>query len=195
MKVIGVTGRDGSGRDELVRYLNDRYGVSSISVGDIVREIADSENVESTRENLDDILKKYMEKFGDDYFINKVLEEIKSNRRGHVAVSGIRTPKDVSVLRNGLDGDFVLVGVVVGNPSTRYERVRNRGEERDRIEYKEFLRRDLEEDTIFGLRETIREADIEIDNSGSLDEFHCAIDERVAKSFLGTKDKEKRIKH
>jgi dephospho-CoA kinase len=47
--VIGVIGLNGSGKDEVVIFLNKTYGVSLISVGDIVWEIAAIERLEPTR--------------------------------------------------------------------------------------------------------------------------------------------------
>jgi Ni2+-binding GTPase involved in maturation of urease and hydrogenase len=43
MKVIGVVGRNGSGKDELLNYLHDRCGIKVLSMGDVVRDIAKSE--------------------------------------------------------------------------------------------------------------------------------------------------------
>ena len=39
-KIVGVAGRNGSGKDEVINYLHERCGIVTISAGDIVREIA-----------------------------------------------------------------------------------------------------------------------------------------------------------
>jgi dephospho-CoA kinase len=40
MRVIGVIGKNGSGKDEVLKYLKDKHNVPFLSTGDIVREIA-----------------------------------------------------------------------------------------------------------------------------------------------------------
>jgi len=52
MKVIGAVGQNGSGKDEVLKYLKAACGVPFFSTGDMVREIAAKEGVEATRDNL-----------------------------------------------------------------------------------------------------------------------------------------------
>ena len=40
MRIIGVVGKNGSGKDEVLKYLRIRYSVPFLSTGDIVREMA-----------------------------------------------------------------------------------------------------------------------------------------------------------
>ena len=39
-KVIGAVGKNGSGKDTVLDIIAERYGLPSISMGDMVREIA-----------------------------------------------------------------------------------------------------------------------------------------------------------
>ena len=39
-RIIGVVGKIGSGKDEVLKYINARYGVPYISTGDLVRDLA-----------------------------------------------------------------------------------------------------------------------------------------------------------
>lgn len=52
VRVIGAIGKNGSGKDEVLRYLSARYGVPFVATGDIVRSLAAEEGLEPTRENL-----------------------------------------------------------------------------------------------------------------------------------------------
>ncbi|MBD3167914.1 MAG: AAA family ATPase [candidate division Zixibacteria bacterium] len=184
MKILGVTGKNGSGKDELIKYLNREYDVPSLSVGDIVRGIAEEEGVEKTRENLHDISEKCLSKYGRGYFITRIIDIIEREKWENVGITGIRTPSDVSILKGKYGNNFILIYVRVENPRIRYERIRERGEDRDKMEFKEFLRYDLEEDSQFNLRDTIRMADLNLDNSGSLNDFHRTIDHHVVKPFM-----------
>ncbi|NLX05904.1 MAG: AAA family ATPase, partial [Phycisphaerae bacterium] len=52
MRVIAVTGSNGSGKDVLAEHLARRCDTPVFSLGDAVREIAEEEGVDRTRENL-----------------------------------------------------------------------------------------------------------------------------------------------
>ena len=77
MKIIGVIGLNGSGKDEVVNYLNKHYNIPLISIGDIVREIASKEGIEPTRDNLDNITRQYFAQFGEGYFLKQIVERIR----------------------------------------------------------------------------------------------------------------------
>jgi dephospho-CoA kinase len=97
MKVFGVTGRNGSGKDEVVDYLRERCGIVGLSAGDILREIAATEQISPTRENLHALAKKVMWEKGRDYVARRLIRLIEVHtgienfccpnhiRRGHAA--------------------------------------------------------------------------------------------------------------
>ena len=122
MRIIGVIGLNGSGKDEVVKYLNQRYGVPQISVGDIVREMAAQKGIAPTRDNLDNIVAGYFSRFGEDYIIKLVIDRIRQNQWNAVAISGIRSLTDVAVLKESFKNDFVLIHVSVTGPLDRYTR-------------------------------------------------------------------------
>ncbi|MDD5399511.1 MAG: AAA family ATPase, partial [Dehalococcoidia bacterium] len=84
MKVIGVVGDIGSGKDEVLKHLRDRYGVPYISTGDIVRQMAQQEGVVGTRENLEAISKRCFNQMGRGCFVRMAAQEI-INRDWNVA--------------------------------------------------------------------------------------------------------------
>jgi dephospho-CoA kinase len=178
MKVIGVIGLNGSGKDEVVKYFHERYGFPLFSVGDIVREIAVREGSELSRENLDAITRRYFAQYGEGYFLKQVVEKIRSNSHSWKAagISGIRSPQDVKIVRDAFDRDFFLVHVYVSDSRVRFERVRQRGSQRDNITYPEFLKQDEVSQELFHIQEAIRLADISISNDGSLEDLHSEIE-------------------
>jgi len=121
MKVIGVVGHNGSGKDEVVKYLHSRRGVPFLSSGDIVREIASKEGLEPTRANLQEISDRYFRKFGKGYFIKLVADQIHKNGWEVAGISGIRSLDDVVVSRDAFGDGFTLINVYVSDPRTRYE--------------------------------------------------------------------------
>ena len=52
VRVIGAVGQNGSGKDEVLKYLRSKYGMAFLSTGDVVRDIAAKEGVEPTRDHL-----------------------------------------------------------------------------------------------------------------------------------------------
>ncbi len=186
MKVVGVVGLNGSGKDEVVNYLNMRYGIPLFSVGDIVREIAACEGVEATRHNLDLISRRYFAEFGEGYFLKQVVEKIHRNSDSWkaVGISGIRSPHDIKIVEDAFGTDFVLVHVYISDPRVRFERVRRRGSQRDNLTYEEFLKQDSTSEELFQIQEAINLADFSISNDGSLEDLHREIEK--LKEFLWT---------
>ena len=88
MKVVGVVGLNGSGKDEVVKYLNQKYSVPLISVGDIVRELAAEQGVEATRDNLDALSATCFKKYGEGYFVKQIVTKIRQNKCQLLASAG-----------------------------------------------------------------------------------------------------------
>jgi len=184
MKAIGVTGRNGSGKDEVVDYLHERYDVARLSMGDMVRQIADQQGLAATRDNLHRLSQEYLAAKSRDYFARKAIQTVEDHDWETVSITGIRTPTDVETVRQHLGDDFMLVRVAIPDTKVRYERTQARAEERDRQSYDEFLQQDREEQEIFHLSDTLQMADIVLDNEGSLAQLHSQIDRRVVPQLL-----------
>ena len=184
MKVIGVIGKNGSGKDEVLKYLRDRYAVPFLSTGDIVRGIAAGESKEPTRPNLQAISDKYFKERGEGCFVRMVVDKIRENGWKAAGISGVRSSRDVEILRGELDGDFVLINVYVSDPRVRFERMVRRGEGRDAKAYEDFVKQDKAEEKIFGIEKAAAQADYSFSNDGTLEDLHDAIDKMVSKKGL-----------
>jgi len=179
MKIFGAIGLNGSGKDEVVKYLQREYNVSFVSVGDIVREIAREKGVSPTRENLHKISEERIRKFGKEHFMSLIVEGIEKNGWRTAGITGIRTPEDVHYLKNRFNGDFVLLHVFVGDASIRYERTHKRAKARDPQTYHAFLEQDREEEKMFNIDKASSMADYFLDNSKSLENLHRQIDDII----------------
>ena len=184
MKIIGVIGLNGSGKDEVINYLNKLYNVPTISVGDIVREIAAKEGVEPTRDNLDEITRRYFKQYGEGYFLKQVVEKIRRNNWQTAGISGIRSPEDIAILKEAFKKDFVLVHVYITDSRVRYDRVKKRGSNRDRMTYEDFLKQDEVSRQLFNIQEAIDLADYSIPNDGTLDDMHNEIKKLITTKKL-----------
>jgi dephospho-CoA kinase len=184
VKVIGAVGQNGSGKDEVLKYLRTKQGVPFLSTGDVVREIAAREGVEPTRENLGKISDRYFREFGKGYFIKLVADKIKHSGWKIAGISGIRSLNDVTILKDIFGRDFILIRVYITDPHVRYSRMTVRGEGRDPHSYQQFLKQDQAEEELFSLNEAECLADYSISNDGTLDDLHREIDRLVIENSL-----------
>ena len=180
MKVFGVVGRNGSGKDEVVDYLKEKYGIPKLSIGDIVREIAQTKGLAASRETLQKIADSYRSRLGRDYFAREAVRRIQARKWDAVGVTGIRTPADVSVFKETYGSDLLLIRVRVDDPKRRFERIRKRNSPRDPDSYAAFRRQDQREEALFHLSRTFARADVTLSNDGSLAAFHRQIDRSLA---------------
>ena len=179
-KVVGAVGLNGSGKDALIQYLAARCGLTVLSLGDVARELAHLEGVTSSRDKLHEVSQKYIEKYGEDFFVKVLIEEIDNKLLEKVGITGVRTPTDVAALRQHFGDDFLLIHVKVDNPQLRFERLRQRGEARDPRRYEDFLAQENKEIELFHLDEAIQQADVTISNAGALEQFHRESDQLMA---------------
>lgn len=184
MKIIGVIGQNGSGKDEVLKYLRAKYNVPFLSTGDMVREIATQQGKELTRENLQEISERYFREYGKGCFVKLAAEKIQRNSRQIEGISGIRSMEDVEVMRSLLGKDFVLINVNITDPQVRYQRMHNRGEGRDPENYEQFLRQDKAEEALFHIQSAAAYATYSIPNDGTIDDLHKEVDKLVTEKGL-----------
>ena len=184
MNCIGVVGFNGSGKDEVVKYLHLKYNVPSISVGDIVRELAGQEGKELTRDNLDEITRRYFARFGNGYFVKLVIDKIRQSRWSSVGISGIRSPQDVTILKEAFNKDFKLIHVYITDNKVRFQRMLVRGSKRDEITYEDFLKQDQTTRELFHMEEVSSLADYSLSNDGTLEDLQTQIDQLISDARL-----------
>lgn len=179
MQIFGAVGRIGSGKDAAVEYLGDKYNLPSISVGDMVREMAKDKGISLARENLAQLASESIQKHGNEFFIKRVIARIREKGWRRAGVTGIRTPAEIRYLKHEIGENFVLFHVYIENPETRYKRLARRGREGDPQSYADFLEQDRKEEEKFHIEQAASLADYSLDNSGTLEDLHLQIDEIV----------------
>jgi dephospho-CoA kinase len=184
MKVIGVIGKNGSGKDEVLKYLKEKHNIPFLSTGDMVREIAALEGRASDRETLQEVSDSCFRKYGQGCFVKMVAEKIREKGWPVAGISGVRSPHDVRMLREILGPSFVLIEVLVSDPRVRFERMRRRGAERDTDSYGRFLELERREEQVFRVGEAVKLADYSLSNDGRLEDLHRAIEDLIARKGL-----------
>ena len=184
MKVIGVIGKNGSGKDEVLKYLKEKHNVPFLSTGDMVREIAAREGRTLDRATLQEISDSYFRKYGQGCFVKMVAEKIRDEGWPVAGISGVRSPHDVQLLREILGGSFVLIEVSVTDSRVRFERMRKRGAERDTDSYERFLEQDQGEEQVFHVGEAAGLADYSLSNDGGLEDLRRAVEDLIDRKGL-----------
>lgn len=186
--IVGVVGRNGSGKDEIVKRLKAKYDVPLMSTGDITREIAKESGIEPNRDNLHKITQECWAKYGREYYPGRIAKKVIENEWKIAGWTGIRPPSDVKIIKQFLGNNFILVNVEITDIRVRFERLAKRGEERDAKVYEDFLEQERSENEIFQLDETISMANYSILNDGTLADLHKEID-KFAEDVLRLKPK------
>jgi len=175
MKVLGIVGRNGAGKDSVLDFLKQQCGIAAVSSGDIVRDLARRENIKPTRNNLQQLAQKTMQMEGTDAIARRLIENIEMHAWPAVGVSGLRTADDIAVFRSHFGDNFKLAYVWVGDAERRFQRLRARGAPRDPKTLEAFVEQERSEEVQFEISAAIKQANVKIDNSGQPHELQQSI--------------------
>jgi dephospho-CoA kinase len=171
MKIIGITGKIGSGKDAVSKYLVKEHGFKSISIGDLVRDKAKKQDVILSRTNLSKISKKFTDKFGLDYWSECAVLKIKKMKGDKFVVNGIRRYEDYKQISKSFKSfKFYMVDT---KPKTRFERMKKRSRPGDPKTYDQFKKQEKNEYKLYtNFKRTLKQVDDKIDNNKSLNNLH-----------------------
>ena len=174
--IIGLTGKNGSGKTEICEYLKSR-GFEYRSLSDEIREEIRRRGQEITREILIEVGNDLRQKFGPEILAERILTNLEMNH--NYVIDSIRNPHEVEILKHRKD--FVLLAVEA-EPAIRFERSRERGRESAAPTFEQFMNEELRELESANpanqqLDATRRKADIVIANNGSIEGLHRKLDE------------------
>ncbi|VVB74891.1 Dephospho-CoA kinase [Candidatus Tiddalikarchaeum anstoanum] len=171
VKVIGLCGSIGAGKDVVSKYLVKNYGYVQLTIGDIVREEMTEKKIEITRENSDHYSEEMRKKYGQDYFVKRCIEKIKKEKYTHAIIDGVRLPSDSELILKAFKKDYVMFEVNA-DPFLRYERLQIRGRSDLPHTLEEFDKQERMQNDIFHLDETFKKASEVIDNGGTMEELY-----------------------
>jgi dephospho-CoA kinase len=124
MKIIGIGGTNGSGKDTLGEILANDYGYLNVSVSDFLREEAKKRGLPIEREVLRTISAEWRRDYGLGVLVDKAVELFKKtggNYKGLIAIP-MRNPGEARHLKE-LGGSLVWVDA---DPKIRYQRIYSR---------------------------------------------------------------------
>ncbi|MEX2006717.1 MAG: AAA family ATPase [Candidatus Saccharimonadales bacterium] len=191
MRLIGIAGTDGSGKDSLGDMLVKGHGWLFVSVTDILRSELQKQNIPLKRENLRALSMQLRREQGLGVLINKAVKKFeKLNQREQfkgLAIASLRNPGEADMVHE-LGGQVVWLDA---DPKVRYLRIaqRQRGTE-DQVSFKEFLAEEKiqmqasDDETALDLAAVKAKADIFIENSGDNLEAFIKKAEKALQPYL-----------
>jgi dCMP deaminase len=180
--LIGLTGRNASGKGEVARRLEAK-GFQYFSLSDVIREEIRSRGAEPTREALIETGNELRRQFGPAVLAQRVLARIQDD--AHCVIDSIRNPSEVVALRRAKGFHLIRVEAPV---DLRFKRARLRERENETVTLERFIElenRELSGDTASqNLLEVERLADEIIENEGSLEELRSNVDALAARLMM-----------
>lgn len=140
-EIVGISGTNGAGKDELGKLLVERQGYSFHSVSDLLRDELTRQNKPHTRENMGALSKQWRNESGDDgIMFTKAIEKYEAEKHelGYhgLALVNMRHPGEVAVI-HAHQGTAVWVDA---DQHLRYERIQSasRGRHEDNVTFAQF---------------------------------------------------------
>lgn len=180
--IIGLTGRNGSGKGAVAELLVKR-GFAYHSLSDIIRAEIRKTGADVTREKMIVTGKKLRQEGGLGVLAEKILTLLNSDQ--NAIVDSIRNPGEVRVLKSR--PDFALIAVHA-EQGVRFERCRVRARENDPITLNEFIRLENAElkssdESAQQLIATEKLANAIIENSSTLEQLERELDATIKQLF------------
>lgn len=177
MKIIGIAGTLGSGKDTIADYLADNEGFVHVSTGDLVREESKKRHNSVERNPYLQETATYLRRtFGGDVLIKRGLDRIERDDLKHdgVVFTGIRSLGEARGIKE-LGGQLIYIDAPI---EIRYERVKKRLRDKEAdVSLRQFKQNELNEQTKsddeaeFNIYKIKNEADIVIHNDSDLETF------------------------
>ncbi|MFW6136824.1 MAG: AAA family ATPase, partial [Candidatus Aminicenantaceae bacterium] len=168
MKLIGLTGTNGSGKGEAALFFQ-KNGFAYFSLSDVIRDELNREGRPLSRDNLIQKGNQLRKDHGADVLARRVMAGIRSD----AVIDSIRNLREVEYFRRRTG--FILLALDAP-PEIRFQRVRERGRRESAVTLEEFILKEREEmtekKTGQQLALCMTAADYQIVNDGSLDDLH-----------------------
>ena len=165
MVIIILVGMPGSGKDIFVQEAT-KADFNHIRMGDMVRLFAKKANLDSTDSSIGEFATSQRAEYGADIWAKRTLEKMP---QGNVLIDGSRSLAEINHFKSVLGNDLKTIGI---NAPTqmRFQRLTARGRDDDPSAFEDFQARDNRE-LSWGLGEALENAEINIINDGTLEEF------------------------
>ena len=173
--LIGLTGRNASGKGEVARYLHKK-SFYYYSLSDVIRDEIRARRQDPTRELLITVGNELRQRYGANILAERILAKIEDDK--HYVIDSIRNPSEVDAFRAAKH--FKLLRIEAP-PELRFQRILKRHRESDPMTLEEFVELENREaegdDTSQNLVKVELMADHSVTNDSTLEKLYPQIDE------------------
>lgn len=183
MKVIGLTGTIGSGKEFVKNVIKKRFDCYDVLLSGAIMNMSKKKDI--SRKDLQDMGDQLRQKYGT-FVLAKVSTEFMPRDKPVMIVDGIRNPGEAEWLRKTYKSDFVLVGIDAPQ-QVRFQRVQQRnrpGDPKTMEEFDVIDRRDHGEgEPDYGqhVKKCLGMADVVVYNDGNEAEVEAKMQEVFSK--------------
>ncbi len=185
MKIIGIGGTNGSGKDTLARFVVEEHDYLLVSISDILRAELKRRGLAIERENLRALSAEWRKERGLGVLVDLAVEEFESHSSTYagLVIPSLRNPGEVDEVHR-LGGKVVWID---GDPKVRYQRINSRARStEDQKTYEQFLAEEKAEmdyggdETALHMAGVKAKADIYITNDfNNLEDFQKAAEKAL----------------
>ncbi len=185
MKVVGITGTIGSGKEVVSDALKKKFNSYYVSLSSVIRGELEKRKKLFNRVSLQDMGNEMRKKYGTHILAMLAVEYLGKDKE-MIIIDGIRNPGEAEYLRKKFQGDFKLIAVDAPK-EVRFERMLKRSRPTDPKTKEEFealdKRDEGEGESLYGqqTRKCFELADFCVVNNGSMERFEAKIKEVIQK--------------
>ena len=175
MKVIGITGTIGAGKNVIKQFLLRRYDCYHVTLSDVIRGELERKKPGFNRKTLQDMGNELRQKYGLGILAKMAIEYLPRDKE-LIIIDGIRNPGEVEFLRKKFGNDFVLIAVDAPQRK-RFEHLQQRGDQKDPKTWEEFVAVDERDkgkgEPEYGqqVAKCLKLADVTLINDGSIEQL------------------------
>lgn len=143
MKIVGLAGTNGSGKDTVAQILAEDYGYFVVSATEMLEEELKKRGLAFERENKRKVGNEWRKQYGLSAIVDKAIEQAKTNHADKLVIGSLRHLAEAQKVKE-LNGIVVWVDA---DPKKRYERIQqnNRGRIEDKKTFEQFLSEEQDE--------------------------------------------------
>lgn len=172
-RIYVLTGMPGAGKEEFVKVALGR-GYQVVRMGDVVRREAAARGLIMSDREIGGFASAERREHGPGIWAERCVPLVEGK---DTVIDGSRSIQELEVFRKELGGKMRLVAIEA-SPWERYQRLRRRNRSDAPRSEEEFRQRD-ERELGWGLGDLIAQADLVIENEGTLEEFHRKVSEEL----------------
>jgi dephospho-CoA kinase len=188
VKVIGISGTIGSGKNEVKEIIKQRFNCYCVTLSDVIKAEIEKKRGLLDRKTLQDMGNEMRKKYGPHILAMLAVEYLPRDKE-IIIVDGIRNPAEGEYLRKRFGNNFIWIGVDAPL-EIRFKRATERRQHNDPKSFEEFVKLDARDQGLnepeYGqqTKKCLEKCDVLIFNDGSLEDLKLKVNNFIDKMNL-----------